>query len=685
MKQAKIKTFIFVLLFILTLLSIGYALISFTSQIPAQSATISNPSGNVSFTCNFTETNSSRGVTNITLYQNLDGLFANKSTIHTQLGGLGTGADSLVAQFNNTNRGDYTWQCIIQSDAVYNNTFTPIFNGTGNLSSLRLNATPTYIRILNVTNDVELDSSAFYVSGNTVYLNFTSLNVTNWNNSAIYVTYSQTFRNVMDNRTVYVRIPPTVLIHKPVNNLINKSAFQEINYSVSGEGYPYFCTLYTNETGGWTWTPPTSVVTVINTSNNSIYHSFEEKNNVRYGLFCSEENTANIASALTWAFSSNNTISIDYTNPVLNRFTPENNTYINQTNITFTINVTDTNIHSCSIYSNGTLKATNNSIVDGILWRENITLTAQTDYNLGFICNDTASNLVSQNNTVIHIDSVYTYVSNVTNITNTGSCTSFNVTWKTGENTNGTVVYYVSTSSDLQTTYSPYSAATSHTATIVFNNSEETSYQINISSCDIANNCNKSAITLNSPTKVCTGWNEFAWQSDTSHKIAKILNDSQTEFIYVWNQTGQSWVAYANTGAGNTLFNVTFGNVYLLYESTNSTYFRDLLGTGLGDYSYNYNITQGDNYLGITKRFNFVNLSLSLNATVGRGGINLQNFTYFSGWNNTGKRSVDYRFNWSINNETLIGNPYRIESVWLYSTMNVTWNTSAIVGNWTRN
>ena len=46
--------------------------------------------------------------------------------------------------------------------------------------------------------------------------------------------------------------------------------------------------------------------------------------------------------------------------------------------------------------------------------------------------------------------------------------------------------------------------------------------------------------------------------SDTKAVTSKILNDSQTDFIYFWNATGQAWISYANTGAGNNNYDIEY-------------------------------------------------------------------------------------------------------------------------------
>ena len=135
-------------------------------------------------------------------------------------------------------------------------------------------------------------------------------------------------------------------------------------------------------------------------------------------------------------------------------------------------------------------------------------------------------------------------------------------------------------------------------------------------------------------------------------------------------------------------------HVVHLFENTNETWYRTVANTGI----YEYNVTSTDNFVRVPQVYNFGNFTESfMNSSAvypsvvndGFGNFNL-NITYFAGWNNSAQNYVSHIFNFTWSNDTLLGPcPNRVETVtcmesaWIASDFNVTWNGTDISKNWT--
>ena len=692
MKQAKLKSILILLALILIGAVVTFATLTGVHNAPENG--VYSMAINQAPNCTFTESEQHLNITNASINTDFSGSWA-ESYSRTSTTGLGnpyTFAAIINISTNNASRGDYNWYCEVTTDGIVlineSYAFPALVSRSFNSTSLKLSYTP--IKSISIVNhsspSVPFDTSMFTIDYSTGNITFklSDQNMTTWNNSMINVTYylngtgPKTY--AMANRTIYYRPAPVVTTGYPPNNFKNKT-IDYVNFSVTGTANQYYCTLYSNETGSYVPSSYTMTVTNadINKTNVTLNHGFPEKSGINYGIFCSETSTIYSTSAYIWAYSSNKTVTVDATNPVIVNYFPVNNSYSKSTEVTVGINLTDLNLQSCRVFVNNLLNLTNNSMNVGYAWLYiPNNLSTDGNFSIAFECNDTAANSILLNYTNVIVDTIAPVLRYAKNISTTGYCDRFNMTWNVTETSNGSIRYGKTVTLGDEVS-SPYSS-TDHNAVLTFNNSKETTYYVNFTSCDLATNCNTTNVTIVSPTKLCTGWSEFAYLSDSVFNLSDVLTQSNADFIYYWNATNQQWVSYAGTGAGNGAYNLRFGNVYLLYTSTNETFWRNYAGTGTGAQSYNYNFTTGNNFVGITKQFNFVNLTVSLNASQFLG--NFANFTYFSGWNNSAKRTVDYRFNKSWNNGTLLGRTFDIESVWIWSMKNVTWNTTNITGSW---
>ena len=712
MKQIKL---IFILMTLLISIFIVGATLTSDSLTPADGTTdMWGKAGgdNITFTVKFEEANLNMNITNISFFSDIDGSWGADGVLDAPVSGLGN-SYTWTYEYNGTQRGTFLWHFLAYSDGIYrvneSFNFTNLTSiGIGNISGLILDDFPikdggTFI-ISNISDlasgsEETISPTLYtidYATGNVTFT-LTAENWTRWNNSNFNLSY---FRNESrlstTNRSITVGTAPTVTIDFPADSIVSKTINQTfVNFSVVGEAPKYWCSLFTNESSSYTQRGVTAVVEAsqINQSNVTITYEFFEQNDIEYSIFCAETATTSSALANIWTFSSNQSLSIDDTIPTLIGFTPTNNSYLNDTYILAGINVTDINLQSCNIYVNDTLNMTNNSVTSGVLWQSgdelgaNITLVPDGDYKISYACNDTAANEFVLNTTIYTVDTAYPGIVNETNISALGFFDRFNLTWRTiNDSTNGSLTWGTDANgidggSSVSPAGSGGSYTTIHEATIIFNDTEQTTY-VNITSCDRAGNCDRNNITLTSPKGMRSGWSEYAHYSDNPEKLGDIINDTGTpDYIYVWNATNQDWISLSDLYVGNDLFELEYGTVYFLYSATNETFWRDTSGVGTGSNYYDYNFTTGHNFIGITDSsddYDFSNLSLFLlqNFTVFDAENNF-NWTHFSGWN-LSQDTVDYYFNWSWNNETLLGRTYDIESVWIWANRNVSWNGTNI-------
>ncbi|KKM81146.1 hypothetical protein LCGC14_1332760 [marine sediment metagenome] len=205
-------------------------------------------------------------------------------------------------------------------------------------------------------------------------------------------------------------------------------------------------------------------------------------------------------------------------------------------------------------------------------------------------------------------------------------------------------------------------------------------------------------MVITSPVGTCTGWSIWSIY-DYRINLANVSEDSGADFIYLWNNTGQEWIAYTSADTSKGSHNLQIGDAVHLYENTNNTWFRNNSGTP----SYFVNITGGHVYFGLYNEFSFGNIShgLFLNTSGGNvtsngsaaylgddsvGGLEFQ-IDFLSSYNNSGHFYVDAVYQWTWNNDTILGKSYRngLDTLWAWSGYNLTINVThrgAIIGNW---
>jgi hypothetical protein len=508
------------------------------------------------------------------------------------------------------------------------------------------------------------------------------------------------------NRTVNVEFPPDIEVKSPASGFLSSGLTQIINFTPTSAftTSAFTCQLVTNESGSEA--VQRSGLSVTNNTDYLLDYAFEELSDIRYSISCKEATTPNVVNS-----SINYTIGVDRTGPTVSISAPSEGGYFNAVPFNITRSVSDSVAASnCSLFVNDSLES-----VDLVLSTTNHTVATLADgvYSAIVGCADTSNNKVNSTAVGFILDTVAPALSLVKNDTITGFNDRLAFSFTTDELANSTVFYGTTVdTSGASVDNSSYTLA--HNVTIT-DFAENTVFYWNITSCDQAGNCNTSGQSYDQfdwtfPWKVYTGWTYWGL-SDASISFSDILTASQTEYIYWWNQTDQSWTFATAGGATNQNFLVgqDVGNnggrqVIALYEETNSTWDRN--DTQPADF-YHYNFTSGDNFIAIPRSYTMGNFSLTLfNGSLeydGKSSINpgfnynleeiqgADGFTYnmtdfwFSAYNRTGSSwETDYVYNFTLNNNTAVNPLSENEVLWVWSDYNVSWNGTNIYRNWTR-
>ncbi len=488
------------------------------------------------------------------------------------------------------------------------------------------------------------------------------------------------------NRTVYVEDAPSITLNLPSDSSFDTDGTISINFSVTGDDDNYLCQVYSNDTG--TWREDGGSNNAINNTDKLTSKVFSEKNGIVWNVRCSESTNSNIYG---WS-TSNYTITVDQTNPAITSsapsyFTNISTAYSGYINLT----VVDNNADSCDLYIDGTLDDTV-SYTTNVPFAQYFNIT-EGEHNWSIICNDSSGRIDTVANTSITLDTITPGLNKNTNYTSEiANCEGFTVEFNFTEAVNATLTYGLTTMSptftEIETDY-----AANQTFTLTFNDSYNTDFYVNITICDIAGNCNTSLSekTINSPIPLCTGWSLWSVY-DMTINLSDYRAASGADFVYYWNNTGQSWIYSSAAGSLNEGYNVGIGDVVQLYESVNTTYFRNTSGSP----SYYVNLTEGHAYFGLYHDYSFGNISYNifLNDTGGNvtvtdlwgGGLEFI-VDYYSGFNNSNQEYVDAPYKWLWNNETTLGKNHKsgIDTLWAFVDYNLSINftpNGQVLGNW---
>ncbi len=510
----------------------------------------------------------------------------------------------------------------------------------------------------------------------------------------------------MPNRTINVEYPPEVVLNKPDDAAWSNSPDDLFNFtpiSAFTSSIVFYCQMWTNDSG--TWSVSKGSFSARNNTPYTFNHQLQDKSDISWGILCQEGANANVLN-----YSINRTINIDRTAPVVTLDTIANNppvSYYNSDSLLINYTLTELNPTDVSLYLNGTLNVTD----DGYSGKNNLTISGFDDgvYSILLNATDSASSAGVSTSYLFTIDTDIPSLTAFGNTSVSGSENDrfFNVS--SDEEVNITIHYGTTTAMNSNQGNSTFQTIQNMT---IDGFEENTVYYWNISACDRAGNCNQSSLVWNAfdftfPWKLIAGWSYYGVY-DAAINFSDILDQSESEFVYYWNQTNQEWISA--TSGGSTEMNFQVGtsvgggrNVVVIYEETNSTWARNTTDPGF----YTYNITVGDNYIRLPTDYTFGNLSLSFlngsynhndHTSVNSGynfGVELSqtpegveyNLTQFwySAYNNTGVTWEPYYvYNQSAENNTLITVPGPQEVIWIHQDEdNLTWNGTNIVGNWT--
>ena len=356
-----------------------------------------------------------------------------------------------------------------------NDTITFTFNFTGD------NATASCV--IYVTNST---SDFVAVGENTTVLNVTNTDIQS--NASISEGVRQWYVNCTNSTTIQSAIwTLNVDLTNPVVNIIIPG-----NTTYASDPELNFSYTETNNDSCWYSINGAANVTLATcNTNGTTLASSEGGNNVR---LCMNDTVGHEGCNQVYYTK-------DTTNPTVTVILPSNTTYATQSML-FNVSL-DENGDACLVnygFGNETMTST-----DNIYW--NYTNTSMNDgaYQAIFYCNDSGSNLGS-NNIYFTVDTTYPVIENVTSGSVTFSTAI--VTWDTNENANSSVGY--GTTLALGSTSSATSLVTSHSRTLT-SLASSTLYYYNVTSCDQAGNCNESG-PYNFTTSVCSeSWSCGEW------------------------------------------------------------------------------------------------------------------------------------------------------------------------------
>lgn len=653
---------------------------------------------NITFNINATPTSLSTGaIKNVTLWTNISGTwkanYTNTSvgTVNTKINRIFKTTDTKIYSGNLADGKVFIWNVrVCDNVSRFINEAVTLNNGEGQLAHYPLSSVLAY---MNSTGNILGGFCNVTTSTGVIKCNDTSEGI--WNGSAyinisntnpILVNYtlgSLTCAFAPNNRTVYVEDAPTVYLTYPTDGMYTQTQSNDLIFNVTGDSASYGCELYANDTVVW---HSKGDYTATNHSSKTGSVVFDVGRTI-WNIKCWESANSNIYG---W-YVSNYTVYVVSSNPSITINEPSDNKYVNNiissVHYSALINITTTssNPEYCTLKLNGadnlTLAYTSGT---ALLMRFN---ASDAEYEWNVICNDSSHRTTETSNRTITIDTIYPHLLRHRNYSNSYVCKGFTVEFNFSEDVNATFKYGLTSYSQ---TYAVRESDFNENQTVIltFNNSYETLFYSNITVCDLAGNCNNSITqkTIKSPISLCTGWSIYSIY-DSAINLSTLSINSGADYVYVWNNTGQSWNYYSSLGTTG-VYDLGIGSVVHLYESGNTTYFRNTTGTA----SYLVNVTAGHMYFPLYHDFEFGNISYVVfkNATGGNATSQGKQFKieYLASYNNSAQSYVSSIYTWSFNNNTMIGKNSKngLDTLWAYVPQNLTINFTArgkITGNWT--
>lgn len=502
------------------------------------------------------------------------------------------------------------------------------------------------------------------------------------------------------NHTIFVESAPTIVLTPSNGSVTNRIV--NITIKATNPTNPisifYNCQLYTNESNG-TWGSRGGTLNVMNSSNYSFTRTFPDGNITKWNVFCYESTNQNVGG---WA-PKNQTINID-TSSISIAVAYPNERYSNDNTTQFNFTPTSGQLSNCMLWLNATgPNATTTAMTSGSAYNIFNNSLPEGDHLVTFGCNTTAG--VSTNLTpyTITVDKSIPGVSSWKNFT-IDSCESVGLNITSNETLDSSTLYYglhhaawSSTSSDAHNGTST-DLSRIHNMTVYPYYSQN--FTMNITMTDLAGNGNTEIVVVNktAPVGVCKGYSgtNNTWSLYTIHNNINMTDlEAQilvSDYIYVYNETSQSFIFKTNGTGTNGAYMNRAGDVVWISAATNGTWVRN---EAQNDYVKNLShyttAALDNNYVGITLARTMLNLSVGYfrNASGGNQSTNssfMWHYEYFSAWNNSGKTWLSHTFNASFENTTLVGysSNNSVDAIWTASAYNVTINSTLgyVNGTW---
>ncbi|KKL82649.1 hypothetical protein LCGC14_1982650, partial [marine sediment metagenome] len=509
------------------------------------------------------------------------------------------------------------------------------------------------------------------------------------------------------NRTFTAEYPPQVTLNEPADNNWSKSGRLRINYTVvSAFGQfvaPFKSRIWTNESDGQ-WRPQTGTRDALNNTHTNQDYTFQVQTAIVWGIQATDKNNPSV-----FNFSVNRTINIDTTDPTITGITPATDS-TSGTIVTITFTPADTNLDAALILSNMNdstqfTSYRNDTPTRGTEITAVFSVVNDGTFNFSVVVNDSSGRLVESSNRTIIVDLTTGSISNLLNSTVEGHCKELKFTWTSNESMNSS--FFIDTDVEVTdgTIIENSSFTTSHAANFDFGFNAEITHFVNITSCDLAGNCETFAqVSQETPARVCAGWSQYAIY-DARINLSTIQNQSGADLVYVWDQYAQDWTfmtAGLSSNGGVSVGRTTNVSVVHLFEDVNSSWIRNTTNAG----TYRFNISAVNNFVAVPILYTFGNLTetfmnstrdipFTLSNSSGNGipngtTVGPINLTFFAGYNNSVQDYVSHIFNFTFNNasflEPCVGGRTFIgtcmETFWVASGFNVSWNGSQIYTNW---
>lgn len=483
-------------------------------------------------------------------------------------------------------------------------------------------------------------------------------------------------------RTVNVERPPTTSFNgtaQPTDGSWSQARANILGWNVTGSDPVYDCNVWYNSSShAWGQSAPT--YSVSNNTATTANFTFDADGAITWGMRCGPStNPSNV-----FDFTANRTLHIDTVNPS-GVMTPVDGYFNNTGSVVFTVNVTDVNISTCALWHNETgtfaVNETNASMVSGSLYTFPTIVLGQGNLTWNVQCNDSSSRQVwiSSTNYTLMVDTVTPGTTSVGNASAGAFCDRWAINISNSEVVNASVNYGTTTA--LGTIVRNATYQQNHSI-VISNWTKETTYNLNVTVCDMASNCNTTSWgTFATPYPVCTGWT-YLTAYDTTLNLSVARSESAAEYVYLWNTTGQAWLY---TTSGVTTYDgvsVAYPNVLALYTASNSTWLRSFENNTA---QFTYTIQEGNNYLPISNvSYSMANLTRVFQDNSTTYSKWNETFEMWSAFNNTNKLWSPYSHRrWGTNNSlsSLWGNSTTFgrsasdfNMVWFYSEINGTWN-----------